>query len=183
MTEDAPTVLVVDDEQEVADTYALRLREYETRTAYGGTEALEAMDHEVDVLLLDRRMPVTGDEVLREIRDRGFDVAVVMVTAVTPDAEVTDMPFDDYLCKPVSTDDLVEAVETASDARSRGESATEFFTVTSKLALLQSEVPETDLAGNDEFQRLQARAETLHAELRDAPAAVDDLLERYARLE
>jgi DNA-binding response OmpR family regulator len=183
MTEDVTTVLVVDDEQEVADTYALRLREYDTRTAYGGTEALEAMGHDVDVVLLDRRMPVTGDEVLREIRDRGFDVAVVMVTAITPDAEVTDMPFDDYLCKPVSTDDLVEAVETANEARARGESATEFFMVTSKLALLQSEVPETNLAESEEFQRLSERAETLHGELQDAPAAVDDLLDRYARLE
>ena len=32
-----PRALLVDDEREVADVYALRLRdEYETRTAYGG---------------------------------------------------------------------------------------------------------------------------------------------------
>jgi CheY-like chemotaxis protein len=64
------TVLIVDDESEVADVYALRLREeYETRTAYGGEEALDTIDSDMDVVLLDRRMPdLSGDEVLERIR-------------------------------------------------------------------------------------------------------------------
>jgi CheY-like chemotaxis protein len=40
------------------------------RTAYGGHEALEELSDDVDVILLDRRMPgLSGDEVLEEVRD------------------------------------------------------------------------------------------------------------------
>jgi CheY-like chemotaxis protein len=39
--------------------------EYEVRTATGGPEALDLVDEEVDVALLDRRMPrMSGDELL-----------------------------------------------------------------------------------------------------------------------
>jgi len=52
VTSERPTVLVVDDEQSVADTYALQLRDrYETRVAYGGQAGLAAMDDEVDAVL------------------------------------------------------------------------------------------------------------------------------------
>ena len=45
-----PTVLVTDDERDVADVYALHLdREYDTRVAYGGQEALKKLDSSVDV--------------------------------------------------------------------------------------------------------------------------------------
>lgn len=52
------TVLVVDDEKDLADVYAEHLKErYTVRTEYSGNEALEAMSPDVDVVLLDRRMP------------------------------------------------------------------------------------------------------------------------------
>lgn len=66
-----PVLLVVDNERDVADTYALQLEEYDTRVAYGGEEALAKLDDDVDAVLLDRRMPdVHGDEVLARIHDR-----------------------------------------------------------------------------------------------------------------
>ena len=100
---DTATVLVVDDEEEVADVYALRLRnEYDTRVAYGGEDALETIDVDVDVVLLDRRMPdIPGDEVLEQIREKGYDCRIIMLTAVDPGLDIVEMPFDEYLCKPV----------------------------------------------------------------------------------
>jgi len=106
-------VLVVDDEVAVADTYALRLEtEYETRVAYGGDEALETVDEEVEAILLDRRMPgLSGDEVLETLRDRGDDGVVVMTTAVDPDLNILEMEFDDYLCKPVDRETIMQTLE------------------------------------------------------------------------
>ncbi len=68
------TVLVVDDEQGLADLYANWLEDrYTVHTSYNGTDALETLSQEIDVVLLDRRMPdMSGDEVLTEIRNRGF---------------------------------------------------------------------------------------------------------------
>jgi len=98
-----PVVLVVDDDRDLADTCEYWLRDdYEVRVAYGGEEALDRMDEAVDVVLLDRRMPdLSGDDVLEAINERGFDCRVAMMTAVNPDTDIVEMPFDEYLVKPV----------------------------------------------------------------------------------
>ena len=50
---DEPVVLVVEDEPDVGETYELWLAgDYEVRRASTGTEALEALDEDVDVVLL-----------------------------------------------------------------------------------------------------------------------------------
>jgi Response regulator containing CheY-like receiver domain and AraC-type DNA-binding domain len=82
--------------------------------AYGGEEALEKIDETVDVVLLDRRMPgLTGDKVLQEIRERGFNCRVVMVSAVNKN-EGDSLPADDYYEKPMNRDALYNAVDTGS---------------------------------------------------------------------
>jgi DNA-binding response OmpR family regulator len=171
------SILVVDDEKEVADVYALRLRNrYDTQTAYGGTEALETIDDSIDVVLLDRRMPdVSGDDVLKEIRSRGLEARVIMITAVDPDFEILDMPFDDYLCKPVEKSDLEEAIEQQLAARRYDERLSEYMHVTSKLGLLEAEKSPTSLEENEEVEELRQRAETLKIELDEALEAFEDI--------
>ncbi|WP_123536384.1 response regulator [Halosimplex salinum] len=175
-TSTEPRVLIVDDEAEVADVYALRLRDdYDAVTAYGGEEALDAVDETVDVVLLDRRMPqVSGDEVLSTIRDRGLDTRVIMITAVDPDFDIVDMPFDDYLCKPVQKEDLVAAIEQQLAASRYDDRLTEYLEVTSKIALLEAEKTETELDASDEVTGLRQRAEQLRVEMDDALSEFDD---------
>jgi DNA-binding response OmpR family regulator len=171
------TVLMVDDEQEVADVYALRLRNtYETRVAYSGEEALDAIDSEIDIVLLDRRMPDTsGDDVLAEIRKRDYDCRIIMLTAVDPGLDIVDMPFDDYLCKPVEKEDLVAAIEQQLRVRSYDEQLSEYLEVTSKLALLESELPPKEQDKNEELTRLQRRLDQLRTELADVLTDVEEL--------
>jgi len=171
-----PTVLIVDDEAEVADVYALRLRnEYDTETAYGGEAALDRIDDDVDVALLDRRMPdVSGDEVLAEIRDRGIECRVVMITAVDPDFDIVDMPFDDYLNKPVEKRELVGAIERQLTARRYDERLTDYLEVTSKLGLLQAEKSQAELDAHEEVDTLRERAADLKSELDEVLAEFDD---------
>ena len=161
------TVLVVDDEQEVADVYALRLRdEYETRVAYGGKDALETIDVDVDIVLLDRRMPdVSGDDVLAEIQEKGYDSRVIMLTAVDPGLDIVEMDFDDYLCKPVEKEDLVDAIEQQRQIQRYDDQLSEYLEVTSKLALLESELPPQEVEENEELQELQEQADNLRDEL------------------
>ncbi|ELZ13182.1 response regulator receiver protein [Haloterrigena salina JCM 13891] len=158
-----PTLLVVDDEREVADAYALRLRRRydDVRTAYGGEECLQEMDDTVDVVLLDRRMPFSGDKVLTEIRDRGHDCQVIMVTAVNPGFDIVDMPFDDYLCKPIEKDDLFAAVEQQATAASYDDPLSEFFSLTAKLSVLEAEHTPEQLEESSEYVRMQRRVAKL----------------------
>jgi len=108
-----PSVLIVDDDKDLADTCEYWLRDdFVVRVAYSGQAALEAIDDAVDVVLLDRRMPgLSGDEVLTELRDRDFDCRVAMMTAVEPDTDIVDMAFDEYLVKPVDEQDVIGTVE------------------------------------------------------------------------
>ncbi len=171
------TVLVVDDEREVADVYGLRLRdEYETRTAYGGEEALTEMDDTVDVVLLDRRMPdIPGDDVLDEIRDRGFDCRVIMLTAVDPGMDILEMDFDDYLCKPVEKQDLVTAIDQQLRIQRYDDRLSEYLEVTSKLALLEGELSPQEMQNTDRLQDLSERAEELKAKMDETIEEFDDI--------
>jgi DNA-binding response OmpR family regulator len=179
------TVLVVDDENAVADAYTAQLQsEYETQTAYGGEEALETVDGDVDVVLLDRRMPdISGDEVLDRIRERELSCRVIMVTAVDPDFDIVDMPFEDYLQKPAGRDELIEAIEKQLLAGQYDKQFTEYMELSTKVGLLEEEKSRQELENTEEVQEIKQRAEELKTELdetvdefEDPQVAFQDLL-------
>jgi len=172
----APIVLVVDDESDVADAYAAQLEgEYTVLTAYSGQEALETLDETVDVVLLDRRMPgLSGDDVLERIRDRDLDCRVAMVTAVDPDFDIIEMPFDAYITKPVSREDLFETIERLQTFQTYEEQFQELYRVMSKVATLRANKSETELAHNDAYQRLLDRRDHLRDRLDETIGSFDD---------
>ncbi|MFB6105268.1 MAG: response regulator [Halobacteriaceae archaeon] len=149
-------VLIVEDERGLAHLYADWLGAPHTvRVAYDGASALEQLDDEVDVVLLDRRMPgLSGDAVLDEIRDRELGCRVAMVTAVDPDFDVVDMGFDDYVVKPVDQADLTDLVDRLLSLRDYDEELTTFYQLASKVAALETAKTEDELADSEEYQRL-----------------------------
>jgi len=173
---DELTILVVDDETDIADLYTTWLEiEHDVRTAYGGEEALDKVDDDVDIVFLDRQMPdYSGDEVLEKIRDRGLDCRVVMVTAVDPDFDIVSMEFDDYLTKPVMRDDLSEAVDSMRERDDYNETLQEYFALTSKKATLEAEKTPSELQDSKEYQEMVARVEELEDEADTAVAGFDD---------
>ena len=166
---DLPQVLIVDDEERVANTYDLRLSgDYETEIALSGETALQTVDEETDVVLLDRRMPgMTGDEVLEEIRKRGFDCRIVMLTAVDPDFEIADMDIDDYVVKPVDRDQLIAVVERALTISEYNEQMQELSSLKLKRNVLEVELSGRELAESEKYQRLEADIEQLEAEIQE----------------
>jgi DNA-binding response OmpR family regulator len=187
MSEQPPLVLVVEDEPDLADLYAAWLGdEYRVRTAYGGHEALDQLDEvddEVDAILLDRRMPgLSGDEVLTAVRERGIDCRVAMVTAVEPDFDILEMGFDDYLVKPVTSETLGETVEGLLRRGEYDSEVQELFSLTSKKAMLESEKSASDLADNEEYQRLADRIEELRESADESRDAVASDEEDYEKL-
>jgi DNA-binding response OmpR family regulator len=154
-------VLVVDDEREVADAYALRLRGYcDATTAYGGEEALSVVDDDpVDIVFLDRHMPgMSGDDVLSALVDREYYGRVVMVTAVDPGIEVLEMPFDDYLCKPVDRED-VRAVVDQQRRILAYETLGEYFSAAATRAVLAAEL--SAATRPDRYADVASRADRL----------------------
>lgn len=178
------TILVVDDERDLADLYSMWIDDqYDVRTAYGGEEALEMMDESVNVVLLDRRMPdLTGDEVLERIREQGYEARVVMVTAVDPGLDVIELDFDEYLTKPVSRPELNRVIENMRVQLRRDGALKEHTSVSNKMAALEGELDPETLEASEEYRNLQARlqhlgdslTENLESEVASGEATPDD---------
>ncbi|MGB9965958.1 response regulator [Halobacterium hubeiense] len=173
--ENSPAVLVVDDEEDLADLFTAWLSdEYSVETAYSGQAALDALDESVDVVLLDRRMPdLSGDAVLTEIRERDLDCRVAMVTAVDPDFDIVEMGFDAYLTKPVTNEDLHGVVETLL-ARKRHDAAVQrYFQLVTKRAALDAQYG-ADATEDPKYEALEAEIESLKAEVDALASEFDD---------
>jgi PAS domain S-box-containing protein len=176
------TVLVVDDKKDVADTHAMMLEErFAVQTAYSGREALAMVDESVDVAVLDRQMPDrSGEEVAREIRDRGLDCRIVLVTGVEPEIDIIELAIDDYLTKPASEADLRECVDGVLELAEYDDSMADFFALSNKREVLLEEGG----AEGDELTQLgeriaqtaadglQRNREVLETLIQSSPAAI-----------
>lgn len=162
-------VLIVEDNVEICDLFRVWLQEdYDVDVAYDGESALEQFDTDVDVLLLDRRMPNTsGDDVLTAVRERGWDGQVIMVTGIEPSTDVIWMEFDDYLMKPIDREELLAAVEKQSRIRALEADLQEYLGLVAKLAAIQqTRAPTTDDAERqDEYEALLDRINELEDKL------------------
>jgi DNA-binding response OmpR family regulator len=169
-----PSVLIVDDDRDLADLYATWLRDdYYTRVAYSGEDALAELHTGIDVVLLDRRLPdISGDEVLVTLRDRGMDCRVAMVSAVTPDFDIIDLGFDDYLTKPVGREALHRTVERLVEVDSYDALHIRLSSLRILRNVLREEKSKAELAANERFQDLEKRIAELEAEITDFQRAV-----------
>lgn len=169
-------ILVVDDEQDIADLYSMWLdAEHSTDVAYDGAQALDLVSESTDIIFLDRQMPgISGDEVLDRVDSREIDCRVVMVTAVDPDFDIVEMPFDDYLTKPVTREDLVETVDEMLSRESYDDQVQEYFAAASKKATLESEKNPAELEGSDEYAEINGRVAELAEQADQTANEVDD---------
>lgn len=111
-------ILIVDDEPNVRLVFhtTLETSGYELLEADNGESALSALLHRrFDLVLLDLQMPgMDGMAVLQRLRESGNDVPVVIVTAhgSVPNAvQAMKLGAIDFLCKPLSPDELRKVVQ------------------------------------------------------------------------
>lgn len=170
-----PTVLAVDDDDDVRVTYELWLDDdWRVETAASGSEALEKLDETVDVVVLDRMMPgLSGDEVLERIRDRDIDCRVVMVTAVNPDFDIVEMPFDAYFAKPIERKELNDTVETLLERTRHDEKLQEYYSLVEKRATLECEKSRQALQNDPRYETLTNRIQELETDLQDDIVELD----------
>jgi cyclic di-GMP phosphodiesterase len=122
--ESTPFCLIVDDEPRLRQVmvHLMRSDGFQCVEAGNGIEALEQLEKFPAILVLsDLRMPkMDGFELLREIRSRFPDVAVVMITAVA-DVEIAvnclAIGAADYVIKPYQLEDVRARVAQALEKR------------------------------------------------------------------
>ena len=118
------TVLIVDDESAIRESLqtVLELEGYAVDTASDGAEGLARLaERPYDLVLLDFAMPERdGIEVLREIRERDSELAVIMITAYgTVENAVNAMQAGatNFIQKPWDNEKLLADVRTAVGQR------------------------------------------------------------------
>lgn len=112
-----PRILIVDDEPAIVRGLEdnLRYEGYETLAATSGEEGLaRALSEAPDLVLLDVMMPRrSGWDVCRELRQRGVDVPIIMLTARGEEGDRVrglELGADDYVSKPFSLRELLARV-------------------------------------------------------------------------
>lgn len=111
-------ILVVDDEQSIADLIELYLQNegYHIYKYYHGTKALESLQkNHYDLAILDVMMPdLDGFSLLKKIRE-SYYFPVIMLTAKNNDMDKINgltLGADDYLTKPFNPLELVARIKT-----------------------------------------------------------------------
>src|SRR5437762_6149229 len=112
-----PRILIVDDQPEIVRGLedSLRFEGYQTTSARNGEDALAlAMSDAPDLVLLDLMLPrMSGWDVCRELRRKGIDVPVIMLTARGAEVDRVlglELGADDYVTKPFSLRELLARV-------------------------------------------------------------------------
>ncbi|CQH51423.1 receiver box response regulator [Halobacterium hubeiense] len=170
------TVLVVDDEAEFAEAVGDWIdQRWNAVVATDGEEALEKYGPHVDAVLLDRRMPKrSGDETLREIRERDGSARVAMLTALEPDLNVVELDYDMYLEKPVDREEVVDATRELLERANYTRELRALYALSSKIAELQARYDESKLADDERFQRLQTELERVREQAAAQLDGTDD---------
>ncbi|WP_161596546.1 winged helix-turn-helix transcriptional regulator [Salinigranum halophilum] len=171
---DEQVVLVAEDNRRLAQMHAIWLEDdYTVRTAHDGDEALRVLDDDVDIVVLDRRMPGTsGDEVLNWIRAQHYDCRVALLTSVEPSFDVVDLDFDAYISKPIHEADLRAVVADLFERNEAGRVVRQYRALESKLHALEAEHSRVALEASDAYGRLRERFESLSDRL-DETESVD----------
>jgi len=174
-TGENPVVLAVDDDEKLLGTYEMWLEaDYDLRKAASGDEALDKLDEDVQVVLLDRLMPgLSGDEVLERIRESGHNCQVAMVTAVEPDFDIAEMPFDAYVSKALDRETVIETVERLVARGKYDDVLQDHYAVAEKLSTLEEQKSESELAKNEMYQDLLERFAALDERLSAQAADLD----------
>ncbi len=179
-----PSILIVDDQSNMTEILSIQLGdEYTVQIANSGTSALKMIDEEIDVVLLDRRMPgLSGDEVLRRIRFEGYNCRVVMLTAAVPNFDIIELPFDDYVCKPVDHQTLTRVIDYQLKLRQSPKVISDLYKDKLKQRLIQREKSSRDLNSSPAYQELnqqiisyQKQAEGLVSDLDSFESAFESI--------
>ena len=115
-------ILVIDDEESMRHMLEIMLEKegYKAVAVQGGEEGVERLEKEIfDLILCDIRMPgMDGLAFLKEIKDRGIESTIIMMSAYgTVDTALEAMKLGayDYISKPFKPDEVILTLRKAEE--------------------------------------------------------------------
>lgn len=126
-SEHRPQLLLVDDDEAITASLSAFLERsgFAVRVAHDGRAALVEIEREMpDLALCDVLMPfMDGREFVRQVRDRGYALPIILLTQVGESWErsaALDEGADDYLNKPFDPQELLSRVRAVLRRTSQG---------------------------------------------------------------
>ncbi len=118
---DKLTILVVDDNQDLLETFAmiLKRRGYDVQTACDGLDAVDKFkEQNFDVTLMDIVMPeMNGVDAFKQIKEIQPEASIILMTA-SSDAELVQNAKDEgiqpIIQKPIRIDQLIQLINEAA---------------------------------------------------------------------
>ena len=121
-------ILIIEDEEDLVKGLKLNLSDegYKIEWVADGEEGLRmALARSYDLIILDIMMPkMSGLDVCREIRQKGLNVPIIMLTAKGEEIDKVvglEIGADDYMTKPFSIRELLARVKAHLRREKRGE--------------------------------------------------------------
>ena len=110
-------ILVIEDQEDLLHGLAMNLERegYKVAKALRGDTGIKlAMSHEPDLIVLDVMLPgMSGLDVCRELRARGFERSIIMLTAKSEEIDRVvglEIGADDYVTKPFGLRELLARI-------------------------------------------------------------------------
>ena len=127
-------ILVVDDEiliRNVIKEYC-DFEGYEVIEAENGIDALEKINNEIDLIILDIMMPkLDGFSTCKKIKEK-YNVPIIMLSARTEEYDKLygfDLGIDDYLTKPFSPKELIARIKAVTKRKTNNINIFEYETL------------------------------------------------------
>jgi CheY-like chemotaxis protein len=122
LEEPSGTVLIVDDDEFLTETFKLLLEDagFYVETAGTGNQALlKASQLDFDLAILDLKLPdIAGNELAKRLKERNKETNIILLTGQTDMLEIIekeDLGTDEVLFKPISPDELLKVTEKIKD--------------------------------------------------------------------
>jgi DNA-binding NtrC family response regulator len=119
-----PTILVVDDNEDLLETFAmiLKRRGFSVETASNGASAVDKFkEHEFDVTLMDIVMPeMNGVEASRKIKESQPEASIILMTAYSDEDLIQTARKEGVrriIQKPIRIDQLIELINEAAGSQ------------------------------------------------------------------
>lgn len=164
---DRTTVCIVTDDSATAERLGRQLDEgTEVRQAIDRETALDRIDDDVDVILLDRQTSaITGVDLLATVRQRGINCRAAVISSTAPDRDVIDHGFDTALVTPVAAEVLNDTVDTLRRRTEYDELLEEITALQYHRAELEHQHSGEDLTDNEEYRSLTEQFDELRTRL------------------
>src|SRR3989339_1765251 len=109
------TVLIIEDEEPIANLIKMRLEEegYSTIVSYTGAEGLKQIEKQhPEALSLDIHLPdIDGRKILEKIRSEKNNICVIVVSSDDAEKECKEKGANDFVKKPINFSKLIDSIK------------------------------------------------------------------------